>query len=126
MTDMPQAVVLFGASGFIGRNIVDALSGSLETLIAVTGQGRPVTGCTASFAMSALADIPPLPSNSVIINVAAYRYDAATFQADQSQILDQNVPDRKYRLSLRHRARNQRGPPCEQRGGLSSVMAHTG
>lgn len=86
-----RAVVLFGASGFIGRNIVEALAGRLETLIGVTGSGASVPGCDVVVPVHNLAAIPALPPETVVINTAAYRYDARSFQAEQSTILTRNV-----------------------------------
>jgi nucleoside-diphosphate-sugar epimerase len=86
-----RAVVLFGASGFIGRNIVEALAGRVDTLIGVTGRGTSVPRCDAVVRMDDLAAIPALPAETVVINAAAYRYDARSFQAEQSTILTRNV-----------------------------------
>ena len=91
MTTMPETAIIFGASGFVGRNIVDALQGDVSTLIAVTGSGAAVPGCTMSIAMADLDSLPGLPAATSIIHVAARRYHAASFRDDQSRILDQNV-----------------------------------
>lgn len=91
MTARPAAVVVFGASGFIGRNIVDALAGEVETLIGVTGRTPTVPGCTLTVPADRVADIPPLPVDSVVVNVAAKRYDARSFRDDQTEILRHNV-----------------------------------
>lgn len=91
MSAAPAAVVLFGASGFIGRNIVDALSGRVDTLIGVTDRTPAVPGCTAVASIERLDAIPPLPPDTVVINAAAVRYDARTFRAQQTAILDRNV-----------------------------------
>jgi nucleoside-diphosphate-sugar epimerase len=87
----PDAVVLVGASGFVGRNIVEALRGRIGRLVAVTGSGKPVDGCAETFRLAELGAIGPLPAQTVIVHVAARRYDAATFRADQPVILDDNV-----------------------------------
>jgi nucleoside-diphosphate-sugar epimerase len=86
-----EAVVIFGASGFIGRNIVDALAGRVGALIGVTQRTATVAGCTAVTTIDRLEDVPPLPPETVVINAAAVRYDAGTFRAQQSEILDRNV-----------------------------------
>lgn len=86
-----QAVVIFGASGFVGRNIVDSLGGEGLRLFAVTGSGAPVPGCEATVGLARLADLPALPEATAIIHVAARRYDAATFRADQAVILSDNL-----------------------------------
>lgn len=36
MTALPEAIVLFGASGFVGRNLVDALAGRVGMLVGVS------------------------------------------------------------------------------------------
>lgn len=91
MSDLPNTVVLFGAGGFIGRNIVDALAPKVANLIGVTASGRDIPGCRSVVAMDKLASIPALPADTVVINVAAYRYNAQTFGKEQSQILESNV-----------------------------------
>lgn len=88
---MPEAVVLFGASGFIGRNIVAALQGRMPRLIGVTRTGRPVAGCDLTLSAADLAALPPLPDRTVIIHVAAHRYRASRFAADQADILAANL-----------------------------------
>ncbi len=91
MSATPEAVVVFGASGFVGRNIVDALSGRIGTLIGITNGTAQVPGCTAVCAIDRLADVAALPPDTVAINAAAVRYDARTFRGQQSQILQRNV-----------------------------------
>jgi nucleoside-diphosphate-sugar epimerase len=98
---LPEAVVLFGASGFIGRNIVSALTGRTE-LVGVTASGRAVPGCTRTVAAAALAELPPLPAATAIIHVAAFRYFASRFATQQSEILAANtaLTDTVYRFAL--------------------------
>jgi nucleoside-diphosphate-sugar epimerase len=91
MSALPDAVVVFGASGFIGRNIVDALAGKVATLIGVTQQTAAVPGCTAVTTIDRIDALPALPRETVVINVAAVRYAAGTFRADQSAIMRTNV-----------------------------------
>lgn len=91
MSAAPDAVVLFGASGFIGRNIVDALSGRVGSVIGATRDGAAVPGCTAVASIDRLHEVPSLPPDTIVINAAAVRYDARTFRAQQSEILDRNV-----------------------------------
>jgi len=91
MSAAPDAVLIFGASGFVGRNIVDALAGRVRTLIGVTYRTATVPGCTAVTTIDRLDEVPPLPAETVVINAAAVRYDAATFRAQQSEILERNV-----------------------------------
>jgi len=91
MSALPDAVIVFGASGFIGRNIVDALAGKVTTLIGVTQRTAAVPGCTAMTTIDRIDGLPTLPRETVVINVAAVRYDAGTFRADQSAIMRANV-----------------------------------
>lgn len=91
MSTPPKAVVLFGAGGFIGRNLMDALAAKVESVFAVTKSGRAAPGATKSVAIADLASLPALPADTVAINVAAYRYVAKTFKADQETILSENV-----------------------------------
>jgi len=87
---LPDAVILFGASGFIGRNIVDALTGRTR-VIGVTGSGAPVPGCDQVIAAADLASLPALPSDTAIIHVAAFRYFASRFGRQQAEILGVNT-----------------------------------
>jgi len=98
---VPDAVILFGASGFIGRNLVAVLRDRVARLVGVTGTGRPVAGCEVTLAASDLAALPALPDRTVIIHVAAHRYRATRFAAEQADILTTNLAltDLVYRLA---------------------------
>ena len=102
MQDLPEAVVLFGASGFIGRNIVAALAGRVSLLVGVNASGRAVAGCDLTVAAGALDDVPALPRDSAVVNVAAFRYAASRFAGQQAEILSVNVglTDSVYRFAL--------------------------
>jgi nucleoside-diphosphate-sugar epimerase len=95
-------VVVFGASGFIGRNVVDALRDKVELLIGVNSSGRPVPGCHQTFRADNLAELPALPADSAIVDVAAFRYFASIFGKQQSEILaaNQRITELVYRLAL--------------------------
>lgn len=86
-----EAVVVFGATGFVGRNIVEALRGEVPHLIGVSGSGAAAPGCDETISLAKLPSLGPLPVATAIIHVAARRYDAATFRADQSAILSDNL-----------------------------------
>ncbi|MBN8889706.1 MAG: hypothetical protein BGP12_00920 [Rhodospirillales bacterium 70-18] len=88
---LPEAVLLFGASGFVGRNIAAALSGRVGRLVAVNASGIAVPGCDATVAMDALDTLAPLPAETAIVTVAAHRYRAASFAAEQPAILAANT-----------------------------------
>jgi nucleoside-diphosphate-sugar epimerase len=100
---LPDAVVLCGASGFIGRNIVQALAGRVELLVGVNSSGRQVPGCTLTVAAGAINDISSLPSRSAIVHVAAFRYFASRFARQQAEIVAANLSltDLVYRFALR-------------------------
>ena len=91
MTFNTKAVVLFGASGFVGRNLIDALRGRVETLIGVTRKTRSVPGCTRVILIDELDKLAPLPQETVVIHAAAFRYDASRLEMTQSDILLNNA-----------------------------------
>lgn len=111
--NLPDVVVLFGASGFIGRNIVNALCDRVE-LIGVTASGRPVPGCARMFAspgastgassgeVLGLSELGALPARTAIVHEAAFRYFASRFGRQQADILAVNtgLTERVYRFAL--------------------------
>lgn len=99
---LPEAVIVFGASGFVGRNIVDALAGRVGRVIGVNASGRPVPGCDQTVAAGALAGLPALPAETAIIHVAAFRYFASRFGQQQAEILRANLgmTDQVYDFAL--------------------------
>jgi nucleoside-diphosphate-sugar epimerase len=88
---MAEAVILFGATGFVGRNLVDWLVRRDIPVIAVSQSGRPVPGARQSLEMSEIATLPTLPKDTVVINVAATRYDVGRFDMAQSDIILANT-----------------------------------
>jgi nucleoside-diphosphate-sugar epimerase len=82
-------VVVFGASGFIGRNLIGRLKGRARRLIAVTHRTAAPPGVEA-VPLQSLADLRVDP-DAVAVHLAAYRYDAASFRAEQSEVLLENV-----------------------------------
>lgn len=90
MPGFPEALVIFGASGFIGRNIVEEAKGKVGRIIAVTRSGGPVPGCAQTVAIDRLAEIGALPQHCVAINVAAARYDPGRFASEQGALFDGN------------------------------------
>ena len=89
MTNMPDSVIIMGASGFIGRNLVRALKPHVTRIVPVSVSGADVEGLPGH----AFADLDTSKAapGSIVINVAAYRYDAANFAAGQTEILLRNV-----------------------------------
>jgi nucleoside-diphosphate-sugar epimerase len=96
----PHNVVVFGASGFIGRNVLARLHGQVQRLIGVALGGFDVPGveCVRLSDLDALR----LEGESVIVHLAAHRYDAAAFKLAQSEILQNNVAihNAVYRFAL--------------------------
>ena len=88
---LPPAVVVFGASGFIGRNLVEALAARGIEIFAVNRTGALVPGCRTTVSLDRLDEIPDLPDDTIVVNVAAHRYDAGHFEIAQSEILMHNA-----------------------------------
>lgn len=99
---LPETVLVFGASGFIGRNVVDALRGRVGRVIGVNASGTAVPGCDATVAAADLDGLPALPPSTAIVHVAAFRYSASRFGAQQAEILQANLglTDLVYRFAL--------------------------
>jgi nucleoside-diphosphate-sugar epimerase len=91
MTGLPEAIILVGASGFIGRNVAAALTGRVGTLVGVNRSGAPVPGCDPVVPLERINELPSLPAETIVINVAAHRYNAACFRHDQSLIFAENT-----------------------------------
>ncbi|WP_353862030.1 NAD(P)-dependent oxidoreductase [Azospirillum formosense] len=87
---MSRTVIVVGASGFVGRHLVDALVARGHRAIGVNRSGAPVPGCERTVAFDRLSDLPSLPGDTALFHVAAYRYDAQAFQTAQSDILAVN------------------------------------
>jgi nucleoside-diphosphate-sugar epimerase len=85
----PQTVIVFGATGFIGTNLITRLVEKGIRLIAVSRAGKDVYG-VPGISMAQLADVL-VPQDSVVIHLAAERYDASSFHTSQSEILARNV-----------------------------------
>lgn len=98
---LPDTVLVFGASGFVGRNIVDALAGRVR-VIGVNASGRAVPGCEVTVAAAELDSLPALPAETAIIHVAAFRYYASQFGRQQAEILRANLAmtDQLYGFAL--------------------------
>jgi UDP-glucose 4-epimerase len=86
---LPETVIIIGASGFIGRNLLEHLKGKVPRLLGVSNSGVSVSGIPGlAFARIDEADVGP---ETVVVNLAAYRYDAAKFAEAQAEILLRNV-----------------------------------
>ncbi|MFZ1989004.1 MAG: NAD(P)-dependent oxidoreductase [Alphaproteobacteria bacterium] len=86
-----RTVVLFGGTGFIGRNLAAHLAAAGDSVITVSRSGAPAEGAQKNYSIAGLRDIGAIPPNSFLINVAAHRYDASNFLAGQSEIIVRNA-----------------------------------
>ncbi len=98
---LPEAVLVVGATGFVGRNLVAHLAGRVPRLIAVSPSGRAVPGATEAARFDALEALS-VPADAIVVNVAAQRYDADKFETAQSDLLTGNaeIANRLYRFCL--------------------------
>src|SRR5437868_1437049 len=98
---LPETIVVVGATGFIGRNFVRRLKGQVGRIVPVSGSGSTVEGI-AGFRLENLPQIDVGP-DTVVVNLAAYRYDSANFAESQPQILLRNVEiaSRVYEFCVR-------------------------
>ncbi|MBV9078166.1 MAG: NAD(P)-dependent oxidoreductase [Methylobacteriaceae bacterium] len=89
---MTGAVLVVGASGFVGRNLVDRFVARGMPVFAVVGRrGTVLPGTEATVALSDLASLPALPEDTVVVHLAAQRYDAGRFELAQSDIVTANT-----------------------------------
>src|SRR5258707_11240087 len=88
---MSECIIVFGGSGFVGRNLIARLAPRGARLISVSLTGTPVAGADESYSIDRLADIRNLSSDTTVVNVAAHRYDAGRFDRAQSEILLANA-----------------------------------
>jgi nucleoside-diphosphate-sugar epimerase len=86
---LPQTVIVVGASGFIGRNLVRRLQGEVARILPVSASATSVDGIPG-LRLGDLATIEIGP-DAALVDVAAYRYDAARFATAQAEILVRNV-----------------------------------
>ena len=99
---LPDTVVIVGASGFIGHNLVRHLKGRVRRIVPVSASGSPVDGI-AGRRLAALDDADVGP-DSVVVNLAAHRYDGSGFANAQPDIFLHNVDivRRVYDYCRRH------------------------
>lgn len=110
MTSYPEAVVLFGAGGFVGRNLMAAFAGHVPLVYAITAAGNAVPGATRSLPFARRAELPPLPQDTIVVSVAARRHDAGSFAREQSAILAHNseIATRVYEFCVARGVREVR------------------
>ena len=101
LSALPETVVVVGASGFVGRNLVAHLAGRVPRLIAVSPSGQSVPGATEAARFDALEALS-VPADAIVVNVAAQRYDADNFETAQSDLLTSNaeIANRLYQFCL--------------------------
>ena len=101
LSALPDTVVVVGASGFVGRNLVAHLAGRVPRLIAVSPSGQSVPGATEAARFDALEALS-VPADAIVVNVAAQRYDADNFETAQSDLLTSNaeIANRLYQFCL--------------------------
>lgn len=90
MTVLPEAVVVIGATGFIGRNLIARLAGRVDRLVAVSTRGTSIDEADEEVRFDALHTLS-LPKDTVVVHLAAQRYDAARFEMAQSDLITNNV-----------------------------------
>ena len=88
---LPSAVVLVGASGFVGRNLVEYFKSHVETIVGINATTRDVPGCDQTVTLARIGDIGPLPADTILVHAGAYRYDPDRFELAQSDILVNNT-----------------------------------
>lgn len=101
MAALPEAVIVVGATGFVGRNLVAQLAGRIPDVVAVSPAGTAVEGMTRASRFDEIEALT-LPSDAIVVNVAAQRYDADRFETAQSDLLTGNaeIVNRLYRFCL--------------------------
>lgn len=88
---MSEVVLVFGASGFIGRNLTDRLTSDGRVVFGVTHSGAPVPGAARTIALERIGDLPALPADAIALHVANHRYDSQRFELVQSDVLTANL-----------------------------------
>ncbi|MGA0608384.1 NAD-dependent epimerase/dehydratase family protein [Phenylobacterium sp. VNQ135] len=103
-------IVLVGATGFLGRNVLDALVADGRDVVAVSASGAQPPGARTGLTLDELESYQGLSEQPVLVNVAARRYDARTFSAEQDLILSQNLAlvQRVYEICARRGIREIR------------------
>lgn len=87
---MSGPILLFGASGFVGRNLTDRLAADGRDVIAISQSGAAVPGAKRALSIDALDSLRDLPADTIAVHVANYRYDSTRFDLAQSDILLNN------------------------------------
>ena len=89
-TSWPRSVIIFGASGFVGQNLLSRLNGQVDRIIAVArGEAQLGVDCEVCD-VNSLSTLDP-GQDAAVIHLAAHRYDASNFRTGQSDILLANT-----------------------------------
>src|ERR1700685_1637019 len=88
MTNTPDTIVIAGATGFIGRNLVRALKDKAR-IVPVSLSGASVDGLPGQ-RFDALRRLKS-GRETMVINVASNRYDAGKSAANEVEVLLRNV-----------------------------------
>ncbi len=86
---LPDTVIVVGASGFIGHNLVRRLKGEVARILPVSASAIAVDGIPG-LRLGDLANVAIGP-DAALVDVAAYRYDATHFATAQAEVLVRNV-----------------------------------
>ena len=86
---LPRNVVVFGGSGFVGRNLRARLCGQVKCLVGV-GQ-HPLEAPGAETITMDQVHRLSLEGDTAAVQLAAHRYNASSSIAAQSEILPRNV-----------------------------------
>ena len=99
----PKGLVVFGGSGLIGRNLLERVRGQVPELIAVV-RASPLMLEGVQVAPWHELDTLRVGSDTVVVHLAAQRYEASRFRDAQSEILtnDVTITGRIYEFCLRH------------------------
>lgn len=88
MATYPETVVIIGATGFIGRNLVRALKDAIQ-VVPVSRSGASVEGLMGR-RFDDLENVR-IGTDTIVVNVAASRYEASNFAISQSEVLTRNT-----------------------------------
>ncbi|MDR3733947.1 MAG: NAD(P)-dependent oxidoreductase [Acidobacteriaceae bacterium] len=93
----PATVIVTGATGFVGRNLLQRLACQVDRVIAInrgdvlpTGPSGVALSRIEQVAVRDLGALDP-GADAIVVHLAASRYDAVKFRTDQARILVENV-----------------------------------